>query len=150
MNIQFVKTKEEDLPKLIEIRNKCFKRDFETLGICPEYNLSLEQISQKFSKGEFFNIIVNDEIVGSLSYQNGPEDEIDLTCLCVLPKFENLGIGTQTLAFLEGVVDKGKTISLVTPIAKKKNIHFYEKNDYLKGETFTKENINYVKYIKYI
>lgn len=45
--------------------------------------------------------------------------------MCVVPKFQGRGIGTQAVQFVKTMHEDWKKFTLVTPIDKKENVRFY-------------------------
>ena len=73
-------------------------------------------------------MIMKDGIpVGAISFENRKNGEYYLGCLCVIPEFQGVGIGTKAIQdFLMFYSDR-KKITLVTPADKAENISFYTK-----------------------
>ena len=59
-----------------------------------------------------------------------------LGCLCLRPKWQGKGYGSQALRLLEAAYPSEKHWGLDTPAANARNLHFYEKAGYrIVGET---------------
>lgn len=48
-----------------------------------------------------------------------------LGCLCIIPAYQGLGIGTQAFRYMLSICPDWKQITLVTPSDKEQNIKFY-------------------------
>ncbi|MDD6794386.1 MAG: GNAT family N-acetyltransferase [Clostridiaceae bacterium] len=53
-----------------------------------------------------------------------------MCCVCVIPEYENKGIGQKAVKFLESQFPEAKHWSLETPADKLRNHHFYKKLGY--------------------
>ncbi|EPY2306326.1 GNAT family N-acetyltransferase [Clostridium sporogenes] len=74
-----------------------------------------------FKKAEF-DIIIGDVIVrynGNNNYYLG--------ALCIIPEYENIGIGLKVMSFIFDYFVDAKHWSLETPVDKKRNHYFYKK-----------------------
>lgn len=114
-----------DTDILINLYNKSFYKDFLRYGECPAYGKTKEQMHKSlrtFSK----DIILCDNIpVGVISANNKGNGEYDVGCLCVIPEYQNKGIGAQAINHLLKDHADWEKISLITPSDKDENIYFY-------------------------
>lgn len=59
----------------------------------------------------------NEESNGIVHYHLG--------CLCIVPAYQGMGIGTQAFQYMLSIYSDWKQITLVTPSDKEQNIKFY-------------------------
>ena len=69
----------------------------------------------------------DDTAVGVISVQGKGNGEYYLGSLCVIPRYQGKGIGTQTVDFMLNKYSDWKKITLITPLDKEKNVDFYTK-----------------------
>ena len=127
MNLKYVKAKKEDADMLIEIYNTSFYDDYIKYGECPAYGRTRERMEASIEKFPKFIIYYNDIPVGVISAENRGEGEYYIGCLCVIPKYQGKGIGTQAVKFMLGYYTDWRKITLRTPADKQENIDFYTK-----------------------
>ena len=127
MSIKFEKATADDTNNLIEIQNKAFYSDFEKYGECPGYNRSYESMKSSIENALTFKILVDDIIVGDIIVSDRQNGAYHLDGLCVIPEYENRGLGQKALAFLDSYFTNAKHWSLETPVDKERNHYFYKK-----------------------
>lgn len=116
-----------DADLLISLYDSAFYQDFLRYGECPAYGKTRHQMEKSIERFSKEIIIYNNTPVGVISVANKGNGNYFIGCLCVIPEFQNMGIGAQAINhFLESHPDCNK-ISLVTPLDKKENIRFYTK-----------------------
>ena len=82
----------------------------------------MEASIEKFPK----LIIDCDDIpVGVISVASRGEGEYYIGCLCVIPKYQSKGIGTEAIKYMLGYYKDWSKITLITPADKEENINFY-------------------------
>lgn len=127
MQLCYKYAKKEDANLLIDIYNKSFYEDYLKYGECPGYGRTKKQMElsiENFPK----KIIFSDNYpVGVISVENKGSGEYYLGCLCVIPEYQNKGIGAQVVKYLLENCTDWKKITLVTPADKESNIYFYTK-----------------------
>lgn len=138
MTVRFEKATVDDVEELISIRNKCFYSDYIKYGECPGYNISKEHMIKKISNNISYKIICDNKTVGNISVTDNNDSTYYLGCLCVIPDYENQGIGQESLRFIESTFPNATVWTLETPADKKKNHYFYKKAGYI----IVKEYIN--------
>lgn len=129
MNIRFKKAVKEDCELLIEINNKAYYADYIRYGECPGYNISIEKMKKSLEnqKIEKHIVYLDNMPVGAVSVHNQGEKKYYLGNLCIIPEYQNKGIGKLTIEFvLEYYVDL-RELSLITPADKLENVNFYSK-----------------------
>ncbi|QAA32330.1 GNAT family N-acetyltransferase [Clostridium manihotivorum] len=127
MSLKYIKAKKEDTELLIEIYNQSFYEDYIKYVECPAYGKSKENMEASIEKSPKFIIYSDDIPVGAVSFANRGEGEYYLGCLCVVPDYQNKGIGAQAIKYTLAYYSDWKKITLITPADKEKNINFYTK-----------------------
>ena len=125
MKLDYRRAESDDADLLIELYNSSFYQDYLRYGECPAYGKTKEQMRQSirmFSK----EIILCDNVpVGAISANDRGNGEYYIGCLCVIPEYQNKGIGAQAIKHLLESHTDWRKISLITPYDKDKNIYFY-------------------------
>ncbi len=127
MNLKYKKAEKADADILINIYNLSFYEDYVKYGECPAYEktkVSMEESIQKYQK----LIIYSDDIpLGAISIDKKENGEYYLGCLCIIPEFQNKGIGKQAVKCILAYYKDWSKVTLITPADKEKNIAFYTK-----------------------
>lgn len=129
-SITFEKDTLKDIDTIIEIRNKCFYSDFIKHGEYPGYNCSVEGVGNAISNRYVYMIKFNGNVVGNISVSGDKNDNFFLHSLCVIPEYQNKGIGQESMKFIENQFSQAKHWSLETPADKIRNHYFYKKFGY--------------------
>jgi len=149
MEIIFMRAEIVDASKLIEVQNMSFADDFEKYGECPAYNETEENMLDMIRNVIVYKIIGNEEIIGNVILRNRGNGEYYLKIIAVIPSYQNLGIGTKAIKFIENDNKQVTDWSLITPEQNYRNRHFYEKLGYTKfGEDKHSERLTLIKYKK--
>lgn len=127
MSLKYIKAKKEDADMLIEIYNASFYDDYIKYGECPAYGRTRESMEESIEKFPKLIIYCDDIAVGVISVANREGGEYYLGCLCVIPKYQSKGIGTQAVKYMLGYYTDWRKITLITPADKEENINFYTK-----------------------
>ena len=127
--VSFIKAEDCDGEIFVEIQNKCFKEDYLRYGECPGYGRTLKSMIASMKKNIQYKIMLNDIPVGKVSAHE-EYDTCHLDCLCVIPQYENQGIGQKAVKFIESQFLNAKSWYLETPSDKKRNHYFYIKCGY--------------------
>lgn len=130
MDISFERSTPEDIDNLIEIRNRCFVDDYVRYGECPGYGTSREDMKQLIEDCHNYKILCEGKLIGNISARGRGNGRYYLGCLCVVPEYENIGIGSRAMAFLDELLPDAVHWSLETPADKLRNHHFYEKHGF--------------------
>lgn len=131
MDIQFETPCEQDAEALRQVHNKAFYADFIKYGLCPGYGRTVESIRDAMNSSITYKIIADNVIVGKISAKTVNDScEYHLECLCVIPEYENKGIGKLAVEHLERQHPDATKWSLETPADNKRNIRFYERCGY--------------------
>lgn len=129
MKLHFERATESDAKVLVDVQDRAFYSDFVKFGECPGYGKSEDKIRESLTKNQQYKIIVDNIVVGKVSAHEG-EDVCHLDCLCVVPEYENMGIGQTAVAFIEKQYPQAKMWTLETPKDKLRNHFFYKKCGY--------------------
>ena len=105
MVLTYREASKADANLLIDIYNSSFYEDYIHYGECPGYGKTKEQME--------------------LSILRFPNGNYYLGCLCVIPTYQRMGIGSQALQYMLSICPEWKQIRLVTPSDKEQNIKFY-------------------------
>jgi len=115
----------EDAELLVNIYNASFYDDYMRYGLCPGYGQTKEMMEESIGKYLKHIILCDKEPVGCVSCINQGDGVYEVGCLCVIPKYQGKGIGTQAIRFVKKFYEDWERITLVTPIDKKENVKFY-------------------------
>ncbi len=130
MNLTYKKAEITDASCLAEIYNAAFYRDFIRYGTCPGYGKTKESMEYSIIHAPQcpkYVIMKDGSPAGAVAFENRQNGEYYLACLCIIPEFQGMGIGTKTIQDFLRIYSDWKRISLVTPADKEENIAFYTK-----------------------
>lgn len=130
MNIEFKRADIYDVDELINIQNQSFYADYIKYGECPGYNHSKESMTNIILNRITYKIICDNQIVGDIIIKDNHDDTYYLGGLCVIPDYENKGIGQEAMKFIEKQFPSAAIWTLETPADKKRNHYFYKKMGY--------------------
>lgn len=130
MDIKFERAVTDDAEALVNVRNKSFYADYVKYGECPGYNNSIVNMKSSILSRIAYKIICNGQIVGNVSVRYNKDNTYYLGCLCIIPEYENRGIGQEALRFIESKFPDAVCWTLETPADKEKNLYFYKKMGY--------------------
>jgi ribosomal protein S18 acetylase RimI-like enzyme len=148
MEILFQRAHANDLKTIILCRNKAFYSDFIKYGECPGYNRTYKSMLDSMDKSMIYKIVVDNRIVGDFSIRQDSESEFHLGCLCLIPEYENNGIGQKAMAFMEENFKQAKKWTLDTPTDKERNHYFYKKCGFHITDEFMAGNVKLVLFEK--
>lgn len=148
MELRFEKAEPNDAEELINIRNQCFYEDYVKYGECPGYNLSKDAMIEIILNRKLYNIICDNKIVGSISVKDNKDNTYYIGCLCIIPDYENKGIGQATLKFIENEFPDAKVWTLETPADKLRNHYFYKKAGFKIVKEFVEGTVKLVEFEK--
>lgn len=134
MNLEIIRAYEEDASDLIEARNKSFYDDFVKFGECPGYNIPFENMVDKIRNLLVYKILIEDKIIGDISVKKLEEGYYWIKCLENIPEYQNKGIGSKVLSYIETQFPDAKRWGLDTPVQNERNCRFYEKMGFIKVE----------------
>ena len=127
MILKYIKAQKEHADMLIEIYNASFYDDYIKYGECPAYGRTREVMEASIEKFPKLIIYCDDIPIGVISVENRDGGEYYLGCLCVIPKYQSKGIGTQAVKYMLDYYKDWSKIMLITPADKDENIKFYTK-----------------------
>lgn len=134
--IEFELATEEDIEKLIEIAVRAFEKDLINYGAIPPGIDTAEWHSVKIMGGMYYKILCDSVVVGAMNLYIREESHYRLGSIFIDPEYQNLGIGSKAIAFIEDKYKHVKKWSLDTPFKNSENQKFYEGKGYKKiGES---------------
>jgi RimJ/RimL family protein N-acetyltransferase len=151
--LRFEKAKPEDAKALTQASGRAFDNDVNYgapgKGGPPGYKYDMWQI-RMMSRGHYYKIILDEGVAliigGIIVFQNAFGD-CELGRIFIDPEYQNQGIGTQAMAFLEQAFPEARRWTLGTPAWNLRTQHFYEKVGYVKIGTEGRDGIRYEKWI---
>ena len=134
--IQFLKAKSEDAEKLTEVQIKTFDDDArrffgQTSGGPPGYN-SVKWQMMIMRKGIYYKILDENKIIGGIIVFKVKPGYYNLGRIYIDPEYQDKGIGTQAMSFIEKTFSDAQRWTLETPKLAYRNHHFYEKLGYIR------------------
>lgn len=148
MNLRFEPTTNDDILDLIDIQNSAFHSDYVKYGYCPGYNRTYESMRNTVENAMVYKITADGTIVGDIIVTNRGGGCYHLGGLCVIPQYENKGIGQAAMKFLEEQFSDAKHWSLETPADKERNHYFYRKSGFRITDEFTDGSVKLVLFEK--
>ena len=127
MDLEIKAATAEDAELLVDIYNKAFYEDFVKYGKCPGYGKSVSDMIKSINETSKYIAYVGSAAVGAISVLKKDDGLYYLGALCVIPEYQRQGIGYKLLEFFKDQNKDWKTIELVTPADKEKNINLYTK-----------------------
>ena len=148
MVLTYRKATISDAYLLIDIYNSSFYDDYVRYGECPGYGKTKNQMEQSILKFPKYIIIKDNIPVGVISLENKGNGHYHLGCLCIIPAYQGMGIGTQAFQYMLIICPDWRQITLVTPSDKEQNIKFYtEKCGFKIGGKETDGNVEVTNFI---
>ncbi|MBZ9623858.1 GNAT family N-acetyltransferase [Clostridium sp. FP2] len=148
MENKFERATINDVEALIDVRNQCFYADYVKYGECPGYNHSKESMTNAILNRIVYKIICNNQIIGNISIRDNHDNTYYFGCLCVIPEYENKGIGQEAIRFIESEFPNATVWTLETPSDKKRNHYFYKKAGYTIIEEYIDGSVKLVLFEK--
>jgi GNAT superfamily N-acetyltransferase len=146
--LEFKKALIEDLPKLVKVAISSFAEDKIKYGSMPPGVDEESQHNTYLNEAEYFKIIKDSIIIGGIIVFKGNDGGYTLGSIFIEPKFQNQGIGKESIMFIESYFKDAKKWSLDTPYLSFRNHHFYEKMGYIKkGETNPEANSKFYLFL---
>jgi len=133
LTIVFRKSERADIDALLPIQQAAFQEDLakyddvETNPACETY----EKLAENIRAFHHFTILDDDEIIGALDVR-GNDERMHIDKVFISPAYQNKGLGTMSIHFLEEKFPNVKLWTLYTPYLSFRNHHFYEKFGYKK------------------
>jgi len=150
LEINFIRATIEDVETLINVQNKSFFSDYIKYGECPGYNRSKQSMKNSVLNGFTYKIICDGKIVGDIIARDNGGNTYFLGSLCIIPSYENKGIGQEAIRFIESKFPSATKWNLETPVDKKRNHYFYKKVGYRIIKEYMDGNVKIVLFEKKI
>lgn len=131
----------ESAGKVLEIKNAAFYADFVKYGSCPGYGKTLEHVAAVLADEREKFLIKSDGVVCGYASVSRTDSGFHLDCLCVVPEFQNRGIGQAALSMLLTRYPVEAKWTLETPSDKRENHYFYGKFGFCPVSEFTDEGV---------
>lgn len=125
MQLKYIKAIKQDAELLISIYNAAFYEDYMRYGECPAYGRTKKLMEVSVEVFPKYIIYADERPVGVISFEDKGDGKYYIGCLCIIPKYQDKGIGTHAFKYMMSVCSDWKEITLITPADKKKNIKFY-------------------------
>lgn len=137
MKISLELAKQEEAEEIYKLQQEAFYEQLQMYQNYDERNPALEGVKWvlfKIHNHEYYKIIVDGTIVGQIDvYKHKDSDyHYEMNGIFVHPSYQNLGLGTKALSFIENKYKDALIWTLWTPNKTYKNHHFYEKAGYRK------------------
>ena len=140
--VRFLRAVPRDADKLALASKSAFENDIhygapnpDGKGAGPPGYQSPEWQRRMMRVSRYYNILVDDQIVGGFIVFPGALREYELGRFFIHADFQNRGIGTQAMDFMFGEFPLAKSWTLGTPARNQRTRHFYEKVGFTKVET---------------
>lgn len=153
MAVLFKRAKAQDAKRLVEVQIAAFHHDsvlYPDIGIGgpPGYD-SIDVMRGKIAQHECYKIIDDGQIIGGAVVFNNGNGHYHLDILFIAPDFQNRGIGTRAMQFIERQFPAARW-TLDTPAWAVRNIHFYERLGYARVDEFEDDGTPLIAYEKRI
>lgn len=149
MELTYRKAEKDDVDLLINIYNTSFYEDYVRYGECPGYGKTKEDMELSIKNSAKYIVLNDGEPVGAISISEEKKGYYYLGCLCVIPQYQGMGIGTQAFQYILSVCSDWRQITLVTPADKEQNIKFYTKRcGFYAGEKVMDGNVQVVTFYR--
>lgn len=132
VEILFQRAELKDASELIAVQDLSFKEDFEKYGECPAYHEPYENMLDMIKNAIVYKIISAGRIIGDIIVRKKENGSYYLRVISIIPEFQDLGIGTQAIEFIEKDNPGANFWFLITPAGNRRNRCFYEKLGYKK------------------
>lgn len=144
MKIEYKKATFHDIDEIIEVQNKGFYQDYKRFGECSGYNPNRKSIMRALTRAIIYLICIDGKVVGDVIVMKRKSGDYFLGGLCIIPEFQNRGIGHQVMKFLEELYQDAMHWSLETPADKESNIYFYQKHGFKITDQYQDGNMKVV------
>ncbi len=148
MEIAYRKANAEDAELLIGIYNAAFYRDYIKYGACPGYGKTKEMMTKSIADSLKFIILCDEKPVGVISCKQVEAKQYEVGCLCIIPAFQGMGIGTKAFNFALSYFDDWEKFTLITPVDKEENVKFYTQKCHFDIDSVEKDG--HVKVFRFV
>lgn len=138
--VEFILSLESDAEILREIAIRAFDEDKTMYGSLPPGIETLEWHLEKIKNGMYYKIVQDNTIIGGINLYDLGNRHFRLGALYIDSDYQNQGIGTKAISFIEKTYPHIRKWSLDTPYKSYRNHYFYEKHGYAKTEEFRPVN----------
>lgn len=151
MNISIERAVPEDAERLVHVQIAAFHYDSELYpgvetGGPPGYD-SVPHMLEKIERDECYIILDAGRCIGGLVLFDKGNGHYHLDVIFIDPAYQNRGIGSQAIQFIEQVYP-ANCWTLDTPQWAVRNQHFYEKFGYVKVREFVADGTPLIAYEK--
>jgi GNAT superfamily N-acetyltransferase len=134
--ITFKRATSADAAELTAVQKRTFDDDSQRYlgtesGGPPGYD-SLKWQLHIMKKSLYYKILCDGKIIGGMIIFRMGNGHYELGRIFIDPEYQNQGIGTQTIAFIEQTFPDAHKWTLGTPSWALRNHHFYEKLGYVR------------------
>jgi GNAT superfamily N-acetyltransferase len=130
--ISFALAEMKDVETLRDISLKAFDDDLKKYGALPPGIELMEWHTSKVENGIYYKIMSDDTIVGGINLFDLGNRHFCLGAIFISPEYQNRGIGSKTIVFIENKYSQAKRWILETPYLNTANHRFYERHGYKK------------------
>lgn len=134
--IIFSKAEVKDAEEIVKAKVEAFTDEVKLYGFGPDGydNVNIQrEIIKRFNS---YKIMDGEKIIGGITCIEKTCGEFLISGLYVMRAYQNKGVGTMAIKFIEKEYPHGKVWTLETPYKSFRNHHFYEKMGYKKvGES---------------
>jgi GNAT superfamily N-acetyltransferase len=149
MVVTFERATVEDAEMLVEVQRLSFKEEAERYGECPPYDETPADLVDLIANAIVYKIAVDGACVGNIIVRSRDDGSYYLRTVSVIPAFQNLGIGSRAMAFLEAEFPDATAWHLITPAGSIRNRRFYEKHGYHQvNEIYRSPRLTLIEYEK--
>jgi GNAT superfamily N-acetyltransferase len=136
MQITFERATPDDAAALAEASKLAFEHDIHygapAVGGPPGYDSAGWQAAMMQQATAYYKILADGQIAGGIIVFDLGNERYELGRLFVAPAFQDRGIGTRAMGFIERAHPAARCWQLGTPTWAVRNQHFYEKCGYVK------------------
>ncbi len=133
-----------DAEALRDIAIRAFEEDRVKYGAMPPGIESLEWHTSKIRNGLYYKIASEGKIVGGINLYDLGDGHFRLGAIFIDPAYQNRGIGSKAIRFIESKHADVKKWSLDTPYQNYSTHAFYKKHGYVKvGEIQPMKDVDF-------
>lgn len=141
----------DDVPALTDVQIRCFdddarQHDLGERGGPPGYDSEAWQ-SVMMQHAAYYKIVDDGRIIGGMIAFDLGGGHFELGRIYLDPVYQNRGIGTQALRFVEAAHPQATRWTLDTPSWARRNRHFYEKMGYVKTGELQPEGADFTLFL---
>lgn len=142
--ISIRKAEEKDAEQLLAVKIRAFREEVALYGGGPLDFDSMDHQLENIRESHYYKILDDENtIIGGLGVRDKGDGVFWLCSIYIDDKFQNRGLGTLAMRFLDHEFPTAKKWVLETPCLSFRNHHFYEKLGFIKvGETDPEQDNN--------